>query len=515
MLRVHLFRTLVPALLLTAVAAQAPCPPQGLNLLASGGRLGDRWTIDLGGPASTFGLLGFDLQQGPTPTPIGTVCLGVTPLLSLLSFTTGPLGDAHFQGIMPANAALTGLRVYTAAAAVDPSRPSGFATSNGGVITAFPPRLFFLDPGTLTPFGSTPGGIDALDMVSGNVVFSSRLTTQVRDAVYVRELQWLVLLLGNGTLAGFDGFSGAQVFNATLSGPAASASKLAAVPGGNRLLLLTYGTAPSPFSAGTPGSLHIVALPSGALASSIPLSAGNPDDMVLVPGTNFVFLRIANGVVPVDHANSVLYSGIPLPTGFGGLIDWQLAGNRLWCLQSGVAASPFSTGQPAALSAIDVNNMALSFTNQLSMAAPVDFLRAGPGTTGPSLYVYGSLAAVLQEFDQANGAAWGSLPIGTGIADMRLSSLGTQWLILCTGAGCGGPTLLGMWAGTLLVSPLTALPAGLQRQVAVLPTASFPRACLVAGSNVASPFATDPFVALTTSITLPVSTASTFKIISD
>jgi hypothetical protein len=166
------------------------------------------------------------------------------------------------------------------------------------------------------------------------------------------------------------------------------------------------------------------------------------------------------------------------------------------------------------LSAIDVNTQAILFTNQLALAAPVDLLRAGPGTTGPSLYVYGTAGGVLQEYDQVNGAAWGSVPIGSGIVDMQLSSLGTQWLFLCNGAGCGGPSLLGMWAFTLLVQPLSVLPAGVQPRIAVLPSSALPRACLVAGNNTASPFATDPFVSLSTSVILPVTSAQ-FRIISD
>lgn len=511
--RFHLFRVLSPLALLTAATAQAPCPANGLTLQASGGRLGDPWSFTMNGPVSSFGLLGLDLAQGPTPTPIGTVCIGVTPALALLSFTTDAQGRASIGGQMPLNPALTGMPVYGAAAAVDATRPSGFATSNGDSITPYQPRLFFIDPGTASPFGSTPGGFDALNMVTGNVVFSSRLTTQVRDAVYVRERHWLVLLLGNNTVAGYDGFNGGPVFTATLTGTAASASRLLAPPGGDRLLLLSPGTAPSPFSGGTPGSVHFLALPAGTLVT-LPLPAGNPDAMLLAPGTNLAFLRISLGVVPVDHVNRALLPAITLPQGFGGLVDWQMAGNRLWCLHSGQAAGPFSTGMPAALSAIDVTTQAVLFTNQLAMNAPVEMLRAGPGTTGPSLYVYGTSAGVLQEFDQSNGTAWGSVPIGSGIVDMQLSTLGSQWLFLCNGAGCGGPSLIGMWSFTLLVTPLSVLPAGVQPRIAVLPSSSFARACLVAGNNTASPFATDPFVSLSSSVLLPV-TSPQFRIISD
>ena len=489
----------------------AQCLPLGLSIDASGGRLGDAWRVDMNGTPSVPGFLGLDLLPGPTATPIGTVCLGLSPAVQVIPFLFDVAGIAAYTGSMPPTPAFVGISVYAAAISFDASQPGGFGLSNGDSITLREPRFWFVNPGSASPFGTTPGAIAATDTIGDTLAFSQALTTTVRDADTVPERGWLVLLLGNGSLAAYDGTVPVPVFTATLTGAAGAATKVLALPGGDALLLLSFGTAPSPFGGGTPGSIHRVSLPGGAVTSTA-LPAGNPDDLILVPGTTMAFLRLANAVVPFDHASSVLSPSIPLPSGVGGLVDWQISGSLLYCLQGGQAAGPFGGGQPAAISVVDVGSQSVLFTNPLAMAAPATMLRAGPGSAGAALYAYGSTAAALHELAQGSVLPVATIPVGSGITAMELSTLGTQWLMLCNGAGCGGPAVLGMQVGTTAAVPLTPLPGAPLGAIAISASAGYSKGCIVVGGNVATPFIAEPFVPTTTTL-LPIGGVS--RIVSD
>jgi hypothetical protein len=501
--------------LTVAATAQAPCPARGMTLAAHGGRLGDQFSIDMTGSPSAVGILGFDLAPGPTVTPIGTVCLGLTPAVSTLLFQFDPAGAASVVRQLPPVAAFEGITIDFGGVAIDASQPGGFAFSNGSAITTRQPRIFFVAPGSSSPFGTTPGSVAALNMINETVPFSQALTTSVRDAVFVRERGWLVLLLGNGSLLGLDGTTGATVLNVALSGAPASAARIAAVPGGDQLLMMATGTAPSPFGGGTPGALHVVSLPTGTVTASVPLSAGNPDALLVAPGTTLAYLRLANGIAPIDWQAATALPTIPLVSSFGGLVDWQIANGMLYVLHSGTAPGPFGgTSQPAALSGIVIGTQTALFTNPLTGAVPVSMLRAGPGTTGPSLYVYGSTGGTLAEFQQFTGTPTTTTALGSGIAAMELSSFGSEWLLLCTGATCGGPSLLSMIAFTNIVSTVGPVPATVQSALAVSPSTGYSKACLVFGSNTAAPFVTDSANGTFGSTTLPFS-SGVFTLVSD
>jgi hypothetical protein len=497
-----------------AVTAQAPCPARGMTIAAHGGRIGDQFSIDMTGTPSAVGILGLDLAPGPTATPIGTVCLGLTPVCSTLLFSFDAAGAASMVRGLPAVAAFEGITIDFGGIAIDNTQPGGFALSNGDAITTRQPRLYFVAPGASTPFGTTPGSVAALNMINETVAFSQALTTSVRDAVFVRERGWLVLLLGNGSLLGLDG-SGATVLNVTLTGTPASASRIAAAPGGNELLMITTGTAPSPFGGGTPGALHVVSLPGGAVTSSVNLAAGNPDALILAPGTTLAFLRLSNGIAPIDYQAGTALSTISLPTGFGGLVDWQMANGMLYVLHSGTAPGPFGgTSQPAALSGIVVSSLSVLFSNPLTGVVPVSMLRAGPGTTGPSLYVYGTAGGTLAEFQQFTGTPTTTVALGSGIAAMELSALGSEWLMLCTGASCGGPSLRSMIAFTNIVTTVGPVPANVQSLLGVSPSTGYGKACLVFGSNGAAPFTTDLASGTFGNTALPFS-SSVFTVVAD
>jgi hypothetical protein len=509
-------RPIVLATLLLAAAdsAHAQCPPRGLTLQSRGGRLGDSWSMELSGAPNVPGVVAFDVTPGPVQTPFGTLCLGVTPLLRVFTFVLDGAGRGAVGGLLPPDVSLSGATLYWSALGFDPAQPGGIALSNGAALTLREPRLYFVDPGGATPFGTTPGSVAGYRVITEVTSFSQALTTNVRDAAFVRGRDWLTILLGNGTVAAFDGTSGLPALNVTLTGVAASASKLLPLPDGDTVVLMALGTPPSPFSPGTPGSLHFLSLTSAMVTSSVALPAGNPDAILLAPGSNTLFLRLANAVQPVDSISGFVHPVITLPAAFGALVDWQVSGNVLYCLHGGRAPTPFGGGLPSALSAVDIATLGSLFTNQLAQAAPVSMLRAGPGTTGPSLYVYGATSATLAEFAQVTGTPTASMVIGNGIGAMELSALRTDWLLLRDGTGGGTPTLFTMPAGTMNLTTQQLLSGNAQPLLAVSPSAGMGRAGLVLGNNTLRPFGTDPLVPPFTSVVLPI-TSNLFKVVSD
>src|SRR6185436_17074488 len=73
--------------------AQSPCGPSGLSLMTTGGRLGDPFSLTLSGTPLVSGVLGFDLAPGPVTTPIGSICLGLSPALQTFPFTLSAAGS--------------------------------------------------------------------------------------------------------------------------------------------------------------------------------------------------------------------------------------------------------------------------------------------------------------------------------------------------------------------------------------------------------------------------------------
>ena len=144
-------------------------------------------------------------------TPFGNLCLGLTPLLRVFPVGLNGSGQGSIGGTLPADASLSGATLYWSALGFDPSQPMGIALSNGASFTFRQPRLHFVHPGVQTPFGTTPGAIAALDLLTESVPFSQPLATNVRDSAFVTERNWLVALLGNNDLVAYDGGNGTQV----------------------------------------------------------------------------------------------------------------------------------------------------------------------------------------------------------------------------------------------------------------------------------------------------------------
>lgn len=510
-----MLRTTAALVLLSSFSsvALAQCPSTGVALTASGGRLGDGWRVDAVGPAGALGVFGLDIAGGtPVPTPFGPICLGLTPALVALTFVFDPTGHGFVGGVMPANPIFAGTTIYAAALAFSPQLPGGFGVGNGAQFTLREPRFWCVSPGTTSPFGSTPGVIVPMNGISDSTLYSLTLPSSVIDAATAPQRGLLVVRLGNGALAAYDGSGPTPVWNVALTGNAASSSRLLAVSD-DLLLMLSPGSAPGPFGGGTPGTIHLVSLTNGALLQSYPMASGNPDAMLAVAGTTQVVLRLASGVATFDWSNGQYSPVTALPTTNGGFVDWQATGGLLYVLHSGTTPGPFGgTGTPPAVSVVTIPSPTVLWTVPLTMTGTASMLRVGPGSAGPGLYVYGS-AGVLQEYSQVLVNPVGSLSVGTGINSMELSALGTQWLLLCAGGGCGGPTLLQMAAGTNTLLPVAALQAA-PSPLAVSPSASYGKACFVQGSNLGTPFVTDPAGTLG-GVVLPAPTSAGWRILVD
>jgi hypothetical protein len=234
-----------------------------------------------------------------------------------------------------------------------------------------------------------------------------------------------------------------------------------------------------------------------------------------VPGSNLAFLRLPDGVAPVDLAARLVFPTIPVPGGYGALVDWQVAGSLLYCLHSGQTANPFGgPSQQPAITVVDLATLTAPFTIPLSMAPTVQLLRAGPGSAGPALFVYGHASGSLDEFAQGTLAPVGSIPVGAGIAAMELTTLGSEWLLLCAGGSCSAPSLMTLPVGTTTVLNRGSLPSGVQPVIAVSPSASYGKASFAIGPSTAAPFRTDPIVASPGSAALPIA-SSRFLVVSN
>src|SRR5262245_34629770 len=113
--RCHFARFFLSFVLASTAVAQ--CPPQGLTLTVTGGRLGDPASLQVTRRPFAPGILAFDVAGGPTPTPAGIACLGLTPQLQLFPFTFGSVGTLSIQATLPANPGLNGLTIFTQAVA--------------------------------------------------------------------------------------------------------------------------------------------------------------------------------------------------------------------------------------------------------------------------------------------------------------------------------------------------------------------------------------------------------------
>ena len=94
---------------------------------------------------SRQGVIGVDTAPGPTLTPIGLVCLGLSPALQVLPFAFDSNGLFQAQALLPANPGLNGLTLYMQAVSTNAGAP--LLWSNGASLTLKSPKLVIIDKG--------------------------------------------------------------------------------------------------------------------------------------------------------------------------------------------------------------------------------------------------------------------------------------------------------------------------------------------------------------------------------
>jgi hypothetical protein len=496
----------VLALLSAAVLGQ--CPSNGLTLTFAGERLGDPWALNLYGAPGASGVLAVDDTGGPVLTPIGPVCLGLTPNLQLLDFQLDGTGQFGMGGLLPPSPSLINFTAFLQAAAPSPSIPGGFAVSNGASLKLRPPRVFFIHPGYASPFGSTPGAFCGYDAL-GDVVFTPaiQLAGLVQDAIMIPALNWIAFLLGNGTVACYDAHTGAPTLTIPVATTPSYAAEIAVE--GTTLYALHRGMVPSPFSGGTPGALTSYSLPTGTPGFTCNLSSGNPNGLLVLPGTGAAYLRLGSNIVPVSLVSGIELPWIVLGGAAGEISEWVLGGTVLYCLLPGQSAGIFgSPAVPPEIASINTfTHTVIHTATALNVpSGPATMIRYGPGTLGnPSLFVYVLNNPVpMLEVNPNTLAISQGIPMSTFMTEMVLSPGGTEWLLL-EGAGASHslhtmvPPTLALTQITPLLPPTTLLTS--------VPNWTTRRALMLYNNNVVLPFSTDFTQAPFYTVTLPLASA--------
>jgi hypothetical protein len=494
---------------LPTLAAGQCSTPNGLLLSFNGERIGDPFALNLNGSPGVSGLIGLDDTAGPVSTPIGTVCLGLTPNLQFLPFTLDGFGTYSLGGVIPPLGGLIGVTVHTQAAAADPAVPGGFALSNGRAINLRPPRVFFIAPGYPSPFGTVNGSWCSYDAF-GNTVTSGAnpLPHSVQDAIMIPSLGWLAILLSNGTLMCFDAATNAPTLTLPILTTPGYPIRIAVE--GTTLYVLYHGTEPSPFSGGSPGALRSYSLPTGAPGFTLNLASGeNPDEILIRQGTGLGFLRAGTSVVPVNLVSGTAFPTIALGGASGPITEWTLPGNILYTLMPGSGTNPFGGGgAPPLVDAIDTSSLVALYPAPVVVPiAPntATMMRYGPGPGINMLWIYvPGQNPPLIGLNPATLIPVTGASIGHGITEMELSAGGLQWLLLCnSGAGpCTSlqvldPATLGVATVTPLVPPIELL--------VPIPSFTIRQAFTVFNDHMVLPFPTDLAGPPTTTVSLPVS----------
>jgi hypothetical protein len=481
-----------------AGVACAQCGPNGLALGTAGGRLGDPYAITLSGSPGAAGLLAFDLSGGPVATPLGPICLGLTPALQTMPFTLDAAGGFATTGMLAPIPALSAVDVFLQAAA---PAATGYAVSNGVKVQLRSPRLYVVFPGIYTGFNVIPGSFTSLDVLTGAWSPVTPLPSWVLDVASIPELGWLAVLLGSGPILFFDGATGALVL--TLTPPVSLIGTARIAVEGTTLYL-------SDFLSQGSASLRAFHLPSGAAGITVALPYATTR-VVLVPGTGFGYAMAepAGTVVPVDLATGSLHG--PIAT---GIADWIVGGTVLY----GLVTLP---GGGFGLNAIDPSTNTTFFPAAVPIpAAPggccTDRLfRFGPGSTGPSLFVRDASTSSLMQFSpQTFTPTAPPIPLPADVATMELSNGGTEWIVVqeppCLQLGtCPGPfakTALALHPQLHTFGTIGQFQTGWASRVLPVRSASINQAFIVTVGGWPSivPFGTDPAVSLMPELPLPI-----------
>lgn len=157
---------------LGVATAQIPtCPGYGLSVV--GGKLGDPWSFSIFGPPNAPAILATDVASGPVGTPVGAVCLGLTPAIATLPVTLDSTGAFAQAGILPLAAPIApGSTLYTQAVVADPSQPGGYNLTNGAFLCV---DSFTGAPVLTIPGVAPPGSINTQEVVAsddGSLLFA-------------------------------------------------------------------------------------------------------------------------------------------------------------------------------------------------------------------------------------------------------------------------------------------------------------------------------------------------------
>jgi hypothetical protein len=503
-------------LALSAVARSQTCPGTGLALGVEGRRLGDAFEIRVQGTPGTLGpgILGLDLSGGPVSTPVGTVCLGLTPAFGFVPIAFDALGTSSVAGVLPPDPALAGASIHLQAAAERlPSAGGGFVLSNSYIARPRPPRILVYNPGLVTPFGTQPGSFCIVDALSETVGPAVPMTTSISDAILLPRLDVLLLLLGTNVLAAYDANLGTPLWNLPL--PAGYATRVVADDEDDRVAVLSPGVAPTPFGPGAPGSLLVLdtqgtqlaqlSLPAGFLPDRIAMASSGPGSaaVALVSGTTIVTVDLFGS----PSGGPLVRPAQSLAPGSNGIADWLVQGSAVYYVL---------TGTPPLFNAFDTATQTLLLQNPLvlPLAAAATKLRFGQGSQGPAFFILCPTGPVMGELQASTLTLINGTLIPAGIATFESSPGGTEWLLLCNGSGCVTPSLVRMDATTLAVSTVTTLPTPIQTLLPTLPSAVLRKGFLLYGSNVLARFGTDPAVPPSAALNLPV-TSSALRVVVD
>ncbi len=327
LLSARLWRLVSFPVLAASLCAQCP-GSSSLSLTVEGGRIGDEFRIRINGPAGAPGLLGLDLMGGNTPTPFGTICLGLSPALFLQPLTLDANGTFEVGGILAAGVAPPGLTLFHQAAVADPFAVGNPPLLSSGITRTWRhPKWFAFGLGLAT-FGVSPHLV-AIDAVTDTVAYSVTPLAGVNSSsafFYIPEQHEVGLLVQGGTLDRWNAETG------TFLGSTPLPTELAQ---SGAMFVHEDGTALTAVVLQSPGTLlhdlRTYSLPSLQVISSSSLTgiaSFTPQAISLhpIPGTSLVYLGLRTQpkppevIVPFDLATQTSYPPIVLGGGLGPII---------------------------------------------------------------------------------------------------------------------------------------------------------------------------------------------------
>jgi hypothetical protein len=320
--------TLPLAVAIVAAAVQAQMPTcSGSGLTVAGGRLGDAFSLEIAGPPGAAGVLAADIAGGPVMTPYGSICLGLTPALTVSPCTLDANGRFALSGVLPlASSFPVGSTQFLQAALAHPTLPGGFMLTNGVAATIRSPRLALFHFSCWTC--GQPTSLDLLDPVTDTVAATvPSLPWNGGKVVHLKREGWFGWKVGipsalppgsvlppnlppNGTFVCVDDQSGATVLTIPNVWSMAG-DEWAVSEDGNYLTVILTGMAP----VYDRFWVKSYALPSGNLLSvqAVPSSGYAPHGIFHIPGTSIAYLASTDKIHVFDVAAGNEIATIMLP----------------------------------------------------------------------------------------------------------------------------------------------------------------------------------------------------------